>query len=495
MPILQYRLPVSRIRMSGTYTATTDKILGEQPIERTAVAELGVMADPVGPYSVDLDAGWLRDSSATFALTEDGRLTSATVSAIGQGGTLVSGIVGVAATAIGTVIRAASGVPRVERADGEKDEGPPPPLTPRKAAEKLEATYRAEHPEEAAVRTAARDTLKKLRAQHQAALDLLANADAPEQRIAALKQAQQIGISSPASEASVDRADALFDAWHATKVTSAVTSYTIDVTLDEIRAADVTVVDGKPVFPEHRGSASYQARVQAAQDKIRQGWEKLGCLVLVHDDPLDEETYPGIPADGRMRVVVRRMRPVLLDFYEVDTNDRAKSTAQRPAMILDRLCPTETIEVSSGVFGKNSRGITFSSEGVPTGFDYGSGSAAAAAATSLAGIPATVAGALETLGKINTAVDALRNSRAEQALAQAKRATDLKQQQVTLDGLTSTEKNFGELESLKQQAAIKAQNDLLHPAQPTVDPVEEQIRVLRQRVELAALGRLLDQLG
>ncbi len=99
MTTLLYRLPLSRVQISGTHTKTKDSVLGTST-SREASASLGVMADPSVQLAFSLDSGTFEDSEATFSLTEDGRLTGATTSSTGQGSVVVSGVVGIAATVL-----------------------------------------------------------------------------------------------------------------------------------------------------------------------------------------------------------------------------------------------------------------------------------------------------------------------------------------------------------------------------------------------------------
>src|ERR671916_301067 len=95
-PRLTYRLPLSILRITGTRTQRVDTILEKSRFETEASAELAIAADPRGPLLLELDDGHFKDTVGSFKLTGDGRLTSASATVTGQGGTVLTGLVGIA---------------------------------------------------------------------------------------------------------------------------------------------------------------------------------------------------------------------------------------------------------------------------------------------------------------------------------------------------------------------------------------------------------------
>ncbi len=168
---------------------------------------------------------------------------------------------------------------------------------------------------------------------------------------------------------------------------------------------------------------------------------------------------------------------------------------EQPAQVLDGLSREQAIAQDRVLFGKQSRGVSFSSDGVINGLSLGSTSAAAAALTAVAGIPGQVATSLDNASKISTSLGTLESADEEADLQRVKRKVDTKTQELSLEGLERTSKDFAELEWLKQQASIKEQHDKAFPTAPEGDPIATEVAELRQQVQLVALRRLLDQLS
>src|SRR5688500_7875131 len=89
---LEYALPLSALRFKGSVTLTCDKELGGE-IARAASGS--VTLDVVGDHRMQclvLEHGWMNDTSASFELTDDGRLVSSDVQSTGQAGRVVLGV-------------------------------------------------------------------------------------------------------------------------------------------------------------------------------------------------------------------------------------------------------------------------------------------------------------------------------------------------------------------------------------------------------------------
>jgi flagellin-like hook-associated protein FlgL len=482
MATLIYRLPLSRIRISGTRSETHDTVLDDSTA-REASAVLGVMADPRVQLAIDLDHGTFEDSDATFSLTDDGRLTGATMSVTGQASAVVSAVVGVAATIIGVGVRAATGM-ALSSEPTDQGEAPTP-------VEKVEAAYEAARAPEFARRKAAMATLASLRAARQAVLKQIA--ETGEGRSAAtVRQMVWLTAAIGHAESDVDRENDAMQAWRDTTITTETVAYTIDITLDELRASDAEVRDNKLYLPPpHVPSIPGQ---EEAQSKIRDAWDKLGCLVIVEDDPA--EVYTATPVVGDRdshHLYVRLPRSVNLQFYErSDADGTARLIREEPALVMDARSREQGIAQERVLFGKQSRGLTFSSDGNFTGLSFGSTSAAAAALTAVGGIPGQVATALDNVSKVSTSLGTLASAGDEAELQRLKRQVDTKTQELNLEGLERTSKDYAELEWLKQQASMKEQRDKAFPTAPAEDPVAKEIADLRQQVQIQILRGFLD---
>ena len=480
MATLIYRLPMSRVRFTGTRTQTVDTVLGDS-VSREATAQLGIAADTKGPLSLDLDPDLLADSAAKFQLTEDGRLTGATMSVTGQGTAIVSGLVGVVGTVVGVAVRAATGAAVMNVTEGAKGATVPT------SAELIEAAYARDRKADADRRKAAMATLGDLRVALHTALAQLAT-DRPREAAATGRRVARLAAAISVAESDVDRENAAMKVWRDSTIKTTAVAYTIDVTLDELRASDIVVRDGKMFVPSPRDD--HQA---AAQAKVSDGWDKLGCLVVVKDDPSYEHHEPTvIGRRDSKHVVVRDPRPATLQFYERSDTDAATLVREEPALVVDGTSHEQWIAADRAVFGKHARGLTFTSDGLLTGVDHGTSSELAGAAGALSAMPGGFATALETVGKLSGTLESLRSAGSEAALQQVKRRVDTRTQELALEGLEKTSKDYAELELLKQQAAMKQQRDIAFPAQPGPDPVGEEIAALRQQYQLNVLRRLVD---
>lgn len=495
---LSYRLPLSCIRISGTETTKDDRVLGRTDKELEAAGELSVIADPRGPDSVELDPGSFRNTDASFKLTEDGRLTSANATVTGQGGAFISGLVGIATTVVAALARAPiSLATAVDTTKEAADDARANVVEADKDADekKIEAAYLEQQKVQAEARTSARTLVKPLDSAYRGALDEVANAESEETRAAALRKVRQLNAARSLAGVLLDRSEALFQAWRAGTITAATQTLTYEITLDELRMSDVYVDDdGEVRYPVAQRSPQHQLKVAAAQAKARTAWERLGVLVVVQDDPRDEEPSYSIPPDDRMKVKIRFPRPVVLGFYKKNGEGKAQFESLRPAMVVDGASRVESIEVNAGWFGKHSGGITFSADGIPTGFDFGNSSEAVGAITALAALPAGVATSLETAAKISDQLDGLRNKSLDHELARTKKAVELQEQQLTKKGLDATEADYAKLVRLKQEADIMDKETALGRRSVPPDPVAAEIAELKRQVELLRLRQQLDRL-
>ena len=112
--------------------------------------------------------------------------------------------------------------------------------------------------------------------------------------------------------------------------------------------------------------------------------------------------------------------------------------SSRPALILDRRCPHLVINLSASIFGKKARELTFSKEGIMTGFSMQATSGAGALLDVAAGLPASVASALEQSTNIATRIGTLRTSALDQEIARNQKEVELKEQELALAGINAT---------------------------------------------------------
>lgn len=485
--VVKYRLPVSCLDMTGTYSESVDSVLERTVADRLGVAELKVVGDPRRLRTLRLEPGFGRDAKASFKLTPDLRLTSADTTVTGVGGKIVSGIVG-AATSIGAILlqfgalAADAGSPSAPTAEGDDL--------------KIEAAYVEAKGELAASRTAVKAASAKLVTAHRIATTSYPDAGTPAKQKQALSVIARIEAAQVAIKADVEKAETLFQAWRSTTIKKSSQSISYTITVDELRWADPLLDDkNRLAFPPDSPNEPPSAKVRAAREKVQQAWNHLGCLVLIDGDPAEPNPSAGgsVPQRDDDMLAYRFPRSVTLRFYK-RVGDDAVLQNTRAALVVDGLCPTETIEVSSGFFSENKSAITFSEDGIPTGFDFGRGSEAAGFATAVGGIPSSVASGLETGKKITDQIYGIRSAGLSAELARVKSSVELKQQQILLDGLNATPDAYAELERLKVEAETYEKHETLGHFDVPGDPVAKQIADLKQQVELlrvqAQLARL-----
>ena len=97
---IDYRLPVSALRFSGTWTKTADTILETTAVLRSGTVELDVIGGYVS-RTLKLHEGFLKDTKASFTVTDDGRLSDLDVTTTGQVGKVLLGVTAVAANIAG----------------------------------------------------------------------------------------------------------------------------------------------------------------------------------------------------------------------------------------------------------------------------------------------------------------------------------------------------------------------------------------------------------
>lgn len=188
---VDYRLPVTKVRLLVTVTETVDKIVvepGPDSTVRNAIARsiersltLVTVADSEPRLHVKVESGLMRDYAFDIGLTDDGRLTSTSVDTTGHLGQVLTASVALAGTALalstGNVpLAALLAVPKVVgeqpleeyAAEERAAEVDAEPLSPE---QQVWQAYRTAFPQQAA-------RLAKLTEEHDALLGALDDAPA-----------------------------------------------------------------------------------------------------------------------------------------------------------------------------------------------------------------------------------------------------------------------------------------------------------------------------
>lgn len=463
MPQLSYRLPLSYLNLSGTVSFVTDT-LAESPQEvrePDATVELRVTGDEAHPRNVSLDPGAWRDASASFEFAEDGRLVSGSREVIGQGGKLVTGVVHVATSLLSAAAAIGRPMPRFLATDFTIDATSEDAVAARaaaeqSAAERVEDAYKKAHPKEAELRATLRVTLGDLAARVPEAVRDAAAASTSAARRQALDRIRSLRIARAAAAEELDRMNAHFAAWRTTTQLKRAEDHEFKITLDELAMAKITVTENGDLHVPEPGAGDHPDKMRAAQAEIVGAWSDLGILVVVEDtrQRVLRHDVVDIPDAADSSLVVRTPRTVILKTFvrERDRN-RAVLKAARPALVLDELCDHQSIDIRSGLFGEAKGGVSFSEDGVLAKVDFGTKSAAAAAAEAFGKVPESVASSLETASKIADAADKIRMRPSERAIARVTKQVELKQKELELSGLAATEADYAELLRLTQEAA------------------------------------------
>lgn len=461
---IEYALPVSALRFGGTVSETEDTVLGGPPIQ---VRDTTVVLDVVAGrqrYSLRLQDGWIRDTAASFQLTDDGRLISAGVESTGRLGKVVLGVASLAANVAGMLAGVPPGalaafMPEQDEADAK--------LTPE---ERIATAYTEAFPEVAQLRT-------KYEVLVSTAVTQIA--DLAEQLLGATDHVQRSGLLSrlwlleqqlPVWRAELARLEAHFSAWRAGTLISHTAQHDHVMTLDDLRAAGVSV--------DAAGNVSFNSG-QAAAGEAERLWELFGLVVS-----MDPEENAGSPEqhDNENVIFVREPRVVTLTVYERGEDSKARVQRTVEQLVIDSASPYREVKLEESWFAKRSGSLTFSPLGALTGISHSATSSAAELADTMGGLPGTVATSLEQAQKIRTAWATLQSSGLDQQLAKVKKQVELKQQQLTATGLSATEGQSAELERLKQQAEILAQRKAIGDA--GLDDGAREITALKQQVDL-----------
>ena len=493
---LDYHLPVSVVRVSGTVTTTKDTIL-----DKTEVApEAAMVLDVIGQETVrtvKIDYGWLRDTGVAFELTDDGRLVSSAIESTGQAGKAVLAVAGIggaiAGVALGIppgVLAAAAGAVgarlthegadlagalqnllREVRVGEETDE------------KKVEKAYEKAHPDVMALSKKYATLVLDLNTKIAASARELADAATASERAAALWRLRTYGQGLAASQSELERLKQHFKAWRAGTLTSRTDSRDYLLSLNLIRAAGVKVAKN--------GDVDFSNNPEARQ--VREVWDELGLVVTI--DPADGEAAT-IPDTDNL-ILCRMPRRVRLNVYEKGDDKKASLIESKLHMVMDEMSVIKTVKLRRSLWAKRSATLKFSASGALIGYASTTTAAGAAFADTVQGIPAAVASSLEQSKKIYTEIDGLRSRSLDQRLARVKKEVELKQQEQTRDGLLATDATHADLERLKQEASILEQRDKIAGfGQPSEQAAEvanlkKQIELLTAKHDLAVAQRTL----
>ncbi len=476
---ITYALPTSCIRIAGTITETTDRVLEQTTIIPEASATLhvhGVTRD----QTLRVKGGVLRDTTLKLELTNDGRLTSADAESVGQLGKVVLGVVGAGATVAGALTGLGGVAAALTAAAGAGAGREVAPANRPKATltdeQRVAAKYASEHEAIAGLRAVYAglidDTLKGIA---QVAKEAADDTGERWEKISRLQRLERLLATLRAELAPLDEH---FKIWRASTITTRVETHERCFSLDTLRDAKLRVENGA------------LTHAPDAHASVRFAWEQLGIAVVI-PEPAREAQVP--LAEVRENAILTRVaRRTSIAVYE-RSGERAVLREQTPQLVVDAASETAVMKLGRSPWAKRSMKLGFSELGVVTSVASGSSSSAAAAADALGGLPGAVGGGLESASKIRTELASLRSAELDADAARAKKELELKQTEIAQAGLAATEKDMVALARLEQQAAIAGQRksirDAAEPAQPTAAALE--LAAVKARLELVTLEREL----
>ena len=260
--------------------------------------------------------GILKDSDASFTITEDGRFVGSKVSVTGVGTKLVTGLVGIVTTGLGIAAGVASKVA------GAVAFATPAIGAPAEEEAPADKAYTDTFPELSTLRKRLRAAVATASTSKADAAAALASA-APTAIPAASAHLRASTLALDTLRSELERVDKHFAAWRATTMSSRVESYEFLLTIEELITAG-TYVEG--------GQVKYQAPPdqfigpvhETSKAEAQRLWNTLGIAVTVVD-PLGpiKPPWANIPnelrSSGSRGLVVHLPRTVTLDLYKQDS--------------------------------------------------------------------------------------------------------------------------------------------------------------------------------
>jgi hypothetical protein len=439
-----YYLPKSVIRLSATVKTTTDELSSDPIAPETSdwKAELLTVADNNRGRTVTLGTSWLFDYGIKLAMSEDGRMTSASLDSTGQLGTVLASAAGLA---VSIASAATFGLPGVlsrlvpgageaitrEDLDGSTEE-PGDPVAHR---------YHEEHPEEFR-------RLTELKAEYTEAQDAVTAARRAHRKAAAATRDQawrdyrQLIKAANDVSSELDRAKLMFTTWRASK----------QKTTEVVHECRLAVAD-LPVL-EHE-SLTLDYRMKEGADPAEKFYAEVGYLVCLTERPPGGGMIPAGATTSDARLSVVQPRAVTLVTVRKGTDGNPQVTGYQRVLVVDEHCSEVSVPIRKSLFARRNTAVTLSELGALVGLELGGTSSAAGAAAAATGVRTEALAALESAEKARKSLDTLSAADAEAELAGLKRELAIEEQRLLLAGQAATASDYARLQWLKQQVDIK----------------------------------------
>jgi hypothetical protein len=222
---IEYRLPISCVRIAATITEVDDSILEQQ--DRTAQATVDLIVVGGEQLTARIDSNVLQDTSVGFSMTDEGVLVSSSVDSSGEAGKVLLGVVSVGASVAGAFVGAPAAFGALATAAHLKAVGEGVqldrivhllPEEPEQEKDPVMAAFAKAHPAVYRVRKRYAELVEQLQARAADALDEVRDAVDATGRRDALWRLRTCERALDFARAESSRLDEVFNAWRATSL-------------------------------------------------------------------------------------------------------------------------------------------------------------------------------------------------------------------------------------------------------------------------------------
>jgi hypothetical protein len=406
---------------------------GRENHKVTVDIDQAIEADQEDYFLLDISGGWTKDVKASLALTPDGRLTSAERSSVGIGPRIMGAVVSVGTTLLGATLGLAKRDVGRE-GDGKADEG---------------MTYERAHPELATCRASARAELRKLCSKQVDVVGIaLDNGKGFKEAAGKIKS---LGRLERALRESIAAVDAHEEAWQDSALSPRFEPYSFT-----LRTSDLTSIghaSTEPSIPTTNpmmGFYELTGRVVSIErnEPVIPGFDKF--------DSSEAKEHRGEILEG---IAYRHAYPATIRIHKhADDADRSSPFVvddEVEISVIDDLSPVGLLPLNEGMFKKGTVGVSFHESGTLASVSNEASSAVGTTVDVIAGIPASIAGTLESAANARAQVTALRGADRAEVLAK------LETEKAILDTKIATEDLAATADLRQQKTRLQARIDLL----------------------------------
>ncbi len=512
MKKVRYRLPVSRVRFSGSVTTVTDTALsgpgepGTVTCHRAGDAKLVIAGDePI--HTLRIESGRFQEIEAEIGLSEHMLLTGVSAQSAGQLGEAVGTLLGVAATAIGIasgggagVVAATAGmmvrpfvrpdIARAKKAQGARTDEDLSycgllDLDPDVPAH-LKAFCRYDASACEALITY-RTALEGISLAHARLAAEAATSDDSAARRRSTVRLEELEHSVSRLRSGAARVQRQLSAWMAGQVSERTEHFQFELDIIGLpRSKEMEEMD--PVaFPCSDGDATTSVSANAEWEEV---WRTLGIMVSRSDESAPEFVSENQPHPSENVFLYREPESVALTFWRADGNGRPRRAGTLNALVTGDFCHTRSLEISQSRTGKRSITAEFGPTGGLTKLGAKSSASASDAANAVAAARTGVGDGLGAASSILDKVDKLSSAEGARVVAALKREKERKELEIALAGSAASTASQAELRELESEIAVLS-NRTKHSEESRKLALERELAEVRLETErLKALTAL-----